>query len=95
MFEDSLNSVSASNQIKVIAEPILSPNSESKNIFLYVILVYFVTIISLLSIKAIIRLKVSLRPDMKFNNINFLKISILILFPYCSYHLLMGLSLKN
>lgn len=56
MFEDSLNSVSASNQIKVIAEPILSSNSESKNIFLYVILVYFVTIISLLSIKAIIRL---------------------------------------
>ena len=56
IFEDSMNSVSASNQLRIIAEPILPELPESKKLFLYTLLIFLSSTIVLLSLRILIRL---------------------------------------
>ena len=56
IYDKSLDSVTSSNNLKIIAEPITPTTAEKKNIFLYSILVFVITFITLLSMKILLRL---------------------------------------
>lgn len=56
IYENSLDAFGTSNNIKIIAEPILPEEYESKNIFLYSFLSLIISYIVIISIRIIIRL---------------------------------------
>lgn len=56
IYDKSLDSVTASNNLKIIAEPTKASVEEVKNITLYSILVFAVCFISILSLKILLRL---------------------------------------
>ncbi len=56
IYDKSLDSVTSSNNLKIIAEPITPTTAENKNIILYSILVFVITFITLLSMKILLRL---------------------------------------
>ena len=56
IYDKSLDSVTASNNLKIIAEPIKASVEEGKNIILYSILVFAICFISILSLKILTRL---------------------------------------
>ncbi len=56
IYEESLDSFASSNNIKIIAEPILAENQEDKNIFLLSLLAFLSTFVVLVGIRILIRL---------------------------------------
>ncbi len=56
IYEDSLGAFGSTNNIKIIAEPILPEEFESKNIFLYSFLLFIFSYIALISLRIIFRL---------------------------------------
>ena len=56
IYEESLDSFASSNNIKIIAEPILAENQEDKNIFLLSLLAFLSTFVVLVGIRKLIRL---------------------------------------
>lgn len=56
IYDKSLDSVTSSNNLKIIAEPIIPSVEENKNILLYSILVFAISFITILSLKILLRL---------------------------------------
>lgn len=56
IYEDSINSIASSTEIKIIAEPLIPSNPESKNILIVSLLTFLISGILITSIKIIIRI---------------------------------------
>lgn len=57
IYNDSLDSITSSNNIQIIAEPVKSDNYESLNRLVYCILVFAISFILLVTLKVVIRLR--------------------------------------
>lgn len=56
IYEDSINSIASSTEIKIIAEPLIPSNPESKNILIVFLLTFLISGILITSLKIIIRI---------------------------------------
>ena len=56
IYDKSLDSVTASNNLRIIAEPIIPSTEEDKDILLYSILAFVITFITILSLRILLRL---------------------------------------
>ena len=56
IYEESLDSFASSNNVKIIAEPIIAENQEDKNIFLLSLLTFLTTFVILIGIRILVRL---------------------------------------